>query len=60
MLKTLVLTQADLDRLLEWDQLHPTHFIRIINVITLRWHDRYVVLVEVSESESVWLSLMFA
>lgn len=58
MLYTFNLDEQDLDRLLEWDQRHPHHFIRIVSVISLRWHDRYVVVIDVTDSERIWLGLI--
>jgi hypothetical protein len=57
-LVTFDLDEQGLDRLLDWDLAHPSHWIRILSVVNLRWHDRYMVLCDCSESEEVWLRLM--
>jgi hypothetical protein len=59
-LVTFDLDEGGLDRLLDWDLDHPAHWIRILSVVNLRWHDRYVVLCDCSESEEVWLRLITA
>ena len=56
-LATFDLDEQGLHRLYQWDLDHPAHWIRILSVINMRWRDRYLVMLECTEAEELWLNL---